>query len=392
MDGPLAAFRRALRRPITVVEIALDRLWLRIPVLIAVPLVIAGVTVLANASDIVPFLLFPPLAAGTYVLFRRPERAAPGQFVVGITAGAAAGWLAVLVAGGTDPGLRVSPVGAALSVLLTAVVTIVIGVDEPMAFSTALLVLVTGAAEMVYFLSVTATSLLVAGLFVLYRERVYEPGERYLHRSRRGETVLVALWDGDAVAHFGARLAGNGRVVLLAPADGTVTNVIEQTEQLAERLEDRYGVGCEVAVVPAGDRARRLLTTAVDLGANILVVPVDPTTPDEFERLTRGTVDVVGLHSPSNRSRWRRALVDRPRNVAPRINKLASRGADAVRSLRNGASGSGDPAALTEASEDCDLLVVDAETSWSALLSRSASTRPDLDTAADVAVIDLAGK
>lgn len=392
MDGPLAALSRMIRRRIPVVGIASDRLWLRIPVLIAVPLVIAGVTVLANASDVVPFLLFPPLAAGTYVLFRRPERAAPGQFVVGITAGAASGWLAVLVAGGTDPGLRVSPVGAALSLFLAAVVTIVIGVDEPMAFSTALLVLVTGATGAVYFLSVAATSLLVAGLFVLYRDRVYEPGGRYLHRSRRGETVLVALWNDDAVAHFGARLAGNGRVVLLAPAGGSTANVAERTERLAARLKDRYGVGCEVVVVPAGDRTERLSTAAVDLGADLVVVPVDLAPLDEFERLISGTVDVVGLHSPSNRSQWRRALVGCPRSVAPRINELASRGADTSRAFRGDSSDPEDTVALFEASEDYDLLVVDAETGRSVLSGRSAPTRPDLDAVADVAVVDVAGK
>ncbi len=392
MDGSLAALGRTIRRRVPGIGTASGRLWLRVPVVIAVPLVIAGVTVLANASDVVPFLLFPPLAAGTYVLFRRPEQASPGQFVVGITTGAASGWLAVLVIGGTDPGLRVSPAGTALSLLLTAFVTIIIGVDEPMAFSTALLVLVTGATGAVYFLRVAVTSLLVAGLFVLYRDRVYEPGGRYLHRSRRGETVLVALWDGDAVAHFGARLAGNGRVVLLAPADGTPTDVAERTERLAEQLEDRYDVGCEVVVVPAGDRADRVSTAAVDLGANIVVVPVDSAPLDQFERLTRGTVDVAGLHSPSNRSRWRRALVDRPQSVAPRINELASQGADAVRAFRDNGSSSAGTAALLEASEGYDLLVVDAETGWSLLSGRSASTRPDLGAAADVAVVSVARK
>jgi len=392
MNGPLAAFRRAIRRRVPAVGVVSDRLWARVPVLIAVPLVIAGVTVLANASEVVPFLLFPPLAAGTYVLFRRPERAAPGQFVVGVTAGAASGWLAVLVTGGSVPGPRVSPAGAALSVLLTAVVTVVIGVDEPMAFSTALLVLVTGATEVVYFLSVAATSLFVAGLFVLYRDRVYEPGERYLHRSRPGETVLVALWNGDAVAHFGARLAGSGRVVLLAPADGATADVAERTERLAERLEDRYDVGCEVVVVPAGDRAERASAAAVDLGANTVVVPVDSTALDEFERLTRGTADVVGLHSPSNRSRWRRALVGRPRSVAPRIAELAARGADAVRTSRENGSDFVDVAALIEASEDYDLLVVDAETGRSVLSEHSGSTGPGLDATADVAVVGVTRK
>ncbi len=392
MNGPLTAFRRAIRRQVPAVEVVSDRLWARSPVLIAVPLVIAGVTVLANASDVVPFLLFPPLAAGTYVLFQRPERAAPGQFVVGVTAGAASGWLAVLVTDGSVLGLRVSPAGAALSVFLTAVVTIVIGVDEPMAFSTALLVLVTGATEVVYFLSVAATSLLVAGLFVLYRDRVYEPGERYLHRSRPGETVLVALWNGDAVAHFGARLAGNGRLVLLAPADGATANIAERTERLAERLEDRYDVACEVVVVPAGDRAERASAAAVDLDADIVVVPVDSTALDEFERLTRETVDVVGLHSPSNRSRWRRALVGRPRSVAPRITELAARGADAVRSFRDTGSDSADAAALIAASGDYDLLVVDAETGRSVLWGHSGSTGPGLDATADVAVVGVARK
>ena len=389
MDSSLVAVRRAVRRRLLAAGLASDRLRVRVPVLAVVPLVVATVTWLSNVSDVVPFLLFPPIAAGTYVLFRDPRRARPGDFVIGVTAGAVAGWLAVGVTSGATPGLRVSPTGAALSVFLAAVVTVVIGVEEPMALSTALLVLVTGATEVAYVAGMAVTSVLVAGLFVLYRERIYEPGEQYIHRSRQGETVLVALWGSDSVAHLGARLAGSGRVVLMATADDTSGAAADRAERLADELERGYAVDCEVLVVPADSRVTRLLGTAADARAGLIVVPTDPAAPGSFEQLTRSGIDVVGLHSPNDRSHWERALVGRrsPKEDK-RVHEIARLCADTVRVWEDEETTTEPAKALGEAGDAYDLLVVGASTDRS-VVSRlfSLPTFYKLETTADVAVV-----
>jgi len=249
-DDRAAGLRRRLRRAARHRRIA-ARLWLErtsnlihLSVLVFVPLLIAVVTWLSNTADLVTFLLFPPLAAGTYALFSNPADASPWTFVVGITAGAVCGWIAVAAVGTPPPaatavGLTgaISPEGAALSVLLAAVVTWVVGIDEPSAFSTALLVLVTGGNQLVYVAGVAASSLLVATGFVLYRERIYERRGEYLYRTvRSDDAVLVPLWEGSAesVAHFAARVAAAhdaGKVVLVGSAESSqeVSEPVETT-------------------------------------------------------------------------------------------------------------------------------------------------------------------
>lgn len=110
---------------------------LHLSVLLFVPLLIAVVTWLANATAAVSFLLFPPLASGTYTLFADPEGtyATPSTFVGGMTVGALCGWLALALA--TLVGLgggRVSATGAALGVFFTGVCTWALDLEEPAAF------------------------------------------------------------------------------------------------------------------------------------------------------------------------------------------------------------------------------------------------------------------
>lgn len=81
-DSPVGRLR-ALRRRIGRLrrrEVAEFRLWLEntqnllhISVLVLLPLLVGAVTALANATELLPYLLFPPLASGTYTLFADPE-------------------------------------------------------------------------------------------------------------------------------------------------------------------------------------------------------------------------------------------------------------------------------------------------------------------------------
>ncbi|MFW5903221.1 MAG: HPP family protein, partial [Halolamina sp.] len=142
--GIVGAARRYLRR-----KFVQGRRWLgetshleRVSVLVFAPLLIATVTMLSNAIGALSFLLFPPLASGTYTLFADPEGrySSPLTFVGGMTLGAISGWIAIVVtsqfafaapAGPTD----VHPAGAAFGLLLTGVLTWLLDLEEPTSFS-----------------------------------------------------------------------------------------------------------------------------------------------------------------------------------------------------------------------------------------------------------------
>lgn len=199
--------------------------------LLFVPLLMAAVTFLSSELRELSFLLFPPLAAGAYTLFYDPEGrfASPRRFVGGLTLGAVAGLVALNVAAalqGVPAGaLRVTPGSAALAVLLTGGATWALDLEEPAAFSTALLVLVTRIDRLTYVLSVATSSLLVAGVFLLWRERFYEQRARYLYTSTRGDDRVLVPVRGThpgETARLGARIAAaheGAKVVLLGLLD-----------------------------------------------------------------------------------------------------------------------------------------------------------------------------
>jgi nucleotide-binding universal stress UspA family protein len=199
--------------------------------LLFVPLLMAAVTFLSGELQELSFLLFPPLASGTYTLFYDPDGtfASPRRFVGGLTFGAVAGLVAVNAAaalqGTTVDALQVTPESAALAVLLTGAGTWALDLEEPAAFSTALLVLVTGTDRLTYVLSVATSSLLVAGVFLLWRERFFEQRARYLYTSTRGDDrVLVPVRGAHPgeTARLGARIAAaheGAKVVLLGLLD-----------------------------------------------------------------------------------------------------------------------------------------------------------------------------
>jgi hypothetical protein len=385
----LAVLARRLRR-VERREAAELRRWventdnlLHLTVLAAVPLLIGVVTYLSNAVGAVSFLLFPPLASGTYTLFADPEgrHASPRRFVGGLTFGAACGVVALSVSGhafgSPAPGGAVSAPGAALAVFLTGLTTWAFDLELPTAFSTALLVLATGTARLEYVLGIVLSSLVVAGVFHLWREGFYEERARYLYGAVHGDDHVLVPVRGDhvrATVALGARLAAAhdaGKVVLLdvvderggasgepdrpvddagdhaprrvddrgrpgVPGDGTDGDargddaaVAERLEAEAARVRSRFDVACEV-VVAAGDpvaAVRRVADAAnCDLVATSFETSGGTVTPFVRGVLGGGT-DAIALRSRRNAEAWPRVLVlvARPGDTAHAMIDFAGR-------------------------------------------------------------------
>jgi hypothetical protein len=361
MDGPGESLRRRLRtlarrlRRIERREARDARYWLedtdnltRLSVVVFVPLLVALVTLLSNAVRQLSFLLFPPLASGTYTLFAEPESryASPRRFVGGLTVGALCGWVALAFAATalydvppTD--LQVQAGAAALAVFLTAVVTWALSLELPTAFSTALLVLITGTSQFAYVVGVVLSSSLVAAVFVVYREEFYEERAQYLYRTTQADDhVLVPMRgpNASATATFGARIAAAhdaAKVVLLdlvgeadvaeaeraaldgedaaTEVDAAVTEAARRLEAEARRIETKVGVPCEVLVSADGtDPAGTTLRAAREANCDLVVAPLNGT--DEVDspfarNLFRGDVDVVAFRPRREQTEWRRVLV-----------------------------------------------------------------------------------
>ena len=309
-------------------------------VVLFVPLLVGLVTLVSNATNL-SFLLFPPLASGAYLLFAHPEErySSPVRFVAGLTVGALCGWLAVeatgwlFYTGGSQP---VHASSAALAMLLTGGATWAFGVEEPAAFSTALLAVVDDAPGFSYVLSIAVSSLLVAGVFVLWHRRVYRHRARYLYQSTKGDDHVLVPMRGahaDATATFGARLAAAhdaGKVVLLdivAPPEnvatdgGTDTEVSTATkthashlEACAERIEETMDVPCEVVVIERGAEspATTALGAAREANCDLIVTPyerADGQTSTFVTSLFRTDMDVIAHRSADGRTDWSRVLV-----------------------------------------------------------------------------------
>jgi nucleotide-binding universal stress UspA family protein len=221
-------------------------------ILLFVPLLIGFVTYLSNAIEVISFLLFPPLASGTYTLFADPEGryASPTTFVGGMTAGGLCGWIALEVSATylyhVPPEQFHAHVGAAaLGIFLTGVVTWAFDLEVPSAFSTALLVLLVNADELVFVAGIAVSSSIVAGAFAIWRSHFYERRARFLYQSARGDDhVLVPMRTETAerTALFAGRVAAAheaGKVVLLdVVVDEDIADVERSMllEDAAERL------------------------------------------------------------------------------------------------------------------------------------------------------------
>jgi nucleotide-binding universal stress UspA family protein len=328
--------RRFERREAATVRRWLERTsnLLHLTVVVAVPLLIALVTLISNALAELSFLLFPPLASGAYTLFSDPEGryASPRKFVVGLTVGALCGWAALWATAGN--GILVSPRSAALSIFLTGVATWVLDVEEPAAFSTALLVLVTDdASPEAYVGSVAVFGTIVALTFAVWRNRFYERRARYLYGTVRGDDhVLVPIRADDEgatrTALFGARLAAAheaGKVVLLGlvgadetpdaddaeGASDAVATAVSAVERRAEAVRAAAAVPCE-AVVASGPPVAATLRAAADTNCDLLVAPygeTDGPVPSFVRGLFESRYDVVAFQASARSGPWRRVLV-----------------------------------------------------------------------------------
>jgi hypothetical protein len=369
----LSRVRRFERR-----EIAEFRRWLEdtrnfvhVSLLVVVPLLIGLVTFLSNTVEVLPFLLFPPLASGTHALFTAPEskQASLRRFVGGMTTGALCGWIALTVATQywqtPAEGFHAHPAAAALGVLLTGLVTWLLDIEESQAFSAALLVLVAGVTQFVYVVSVFVSSLLVAGVFHVWRREVYEQRAEYLYQTVHEDDDVVVVMRGDetdSVSAFGAQLAAAheaGKVVLLAVVsatggDGDETSAAggpasdaeglsaaaretaDSLEARAAEVTDRFGVPCEVGVVTGDpEDARTVTQTAREMSCDLIVTPYERE-DGQLSRFVRGLfaapLDVVVVQTDGTRTEWRRILVPvrRSGDVAHAMLDFAGRRAGAA--------------------------------------------------------------
>jgi hypothetical protein len=365
-------------------------------VLVAIPLLLGVVTALAEAVEFLPYLLFPPLASGSYTLFSNPEshQASPRRFVGGLTAGAFCGWLALAATTvlwyGQDPAsYELNAAAVAAGLFLTGAVTWALDIEEASAFATALLVHVTGTSQLTYVLSVAVSSALVAGVFALWREYVYEERAQFLYESTRGDDHVLVPMRGErptATAAFGARLAAAhdaGKVVLLdvvdddaaaeqrraeiadgsdaeaatttadpdpvdpgdisqqwaeyyeEPAATGGTSTVESSaatlESESEWIEGTVGVPCEVVVaVGRGSLSKTISRAAAETNCDLIATPYETESgklAPHIRSLFGGDTDLVVHRSVAGRTEWRRVLVPvrRAGDVAHSMLEFATR-------------------------------------------------------------------
>lgn len=335
-------------------------------VLVFVPLLMALVTWLSIAFKPISFLVYPPLAAGTYTLFADPASryASPKEFVGGMTLGALSGWIALEVAARywliVPPSeFQVSAGSAALGIFLTGALAWLVGLQTPQAFSTALLVLVTGTSKLTYVLSIGVSSALVAGAFLVWHRQLYRRRARYLYKSISGDdSVLVPMFGetAEATAMFGAQLAAaheTGKIVLVdvvpstvgadaerqalddrnveatvfddadaakggtveaAAMEGLAQEVAERLEEQADRIRSTFDIPVDIviAVDEPSPTSTTVIQTARETDADLIVTPYeeDLTSPSPYLKdLFSAKVDVAALRVSGDRTRWRRILV-----------------------------------------------------------------------------------
>lgn len=196
---------------------------LHVSIVLVVPVLVGALVSRSNRMSGLSFLLFPPLAAGTFSPFKNPAEAqsSPVGFVGGLTVGAISAWIAIAVAltfvyPDLPPSqLAVDPPWAAFAVFLTGGLTWLLEVAEPAAFAVALLgCLVPPGRQFAFVLSVVASSTLVAVAFYAWRELFYQRRATSIFESTKGDDQVLVPMHGstaEATAMLGARLAAAHR-------------------------------------------------------------------------------------------------------------------------------------------------------------------------------------
>ncbi|WP_254526051.1 HPP family protein [Natrinema caseinilyticum] len=335
---------------------------LHLSALIVIPLLIGSITWLSNASPIISFFVYPPLASGTYTLFADPDGrySTPRKFVGGMTTGALCGWFALELTARflyvvPPEQFRVHAGAAALGILLTGLSTWMLEFEEPTAFSTALLILVTGSEKLTYVVGIVVSSILVASIFVVWRRHFYCERSRYLFQSTSGDDKVLVPVRGDgtvSLALFAARLAAAhemGKVVLMqtvsedaiqetadrigstasptesdgsegqthdstSKAEEQITDrALQRFDRLSERITSEVDVPCEyVVAVDTGSTGKTILQTAGTENCDLICAPyeTDEAAPAQFVRtLISGTIDTVVFRPSNGRTEWHRLLV-----------------------------------------------------------------------------------
>ncbi|MFB6109595.1 MAG: HPP family protein [Halodesulfurarchaeum sp.] len=293
---------RALRQRITSTD-----MLLHLMILLVVPLLLAGLTWFSNAAPLLPFVIYPPLASGTYTLFADPESvyAEPKRFVGGMTLGALSGWVAIRLTStfwytGPPGEMEVHAGATAFAIALTVISTWVLDLEVPVAFSAALLALVAGT-DLSYVLAIAISSSMVAGLFLVWRDRIYEQRGEFLFRTATSDDrVLIPVRDipaDEETALFGAHLAAAheaGRVVLYraspreeipaASLDESAENpesvAREEGGEREKEAEDGEGPWTPTPDIAAVDRARTAIEETVDVPVEVAVETGDPADPE----------------------------------------------------------------------------------------------------------------
>lgn len=304
-----------------------------VSVVLFVPFLIGTVTWLFTSVEQLSFFLFPPLASGTYTLFSDPrgQHASAWKFVAGLTVGAVCG-LVVLQFSATFVyhvqlgQFHVSPDSAALSVLLTAIATWALNVEEPSAFSTALLVLVVPTDPLNYVVAVALSTIIVGVVFTAWRDLFYDQREQYFQRSVEAKKdVLVPVVDGqtEVTAMFASRLTASspdGRVVLLdmVPKEsGSNSDRGKQEtssiQSVKQRIEAETDASCEVyTMIAEQSSADAVLNMAVELGSDLIVTPFENERQEpssHVRELFKSDFDVIAFRPGNTETHWERVLV-----------------------------------------------------------------------------------
>jgi len=337
---------------------------LHLVVVLFVPSLLAFVTWLANVTPVISFLVYPPLASGTYTLFADPESeyASPRKFVGGMTVGALCGWVALAYAPrllSSTAATGVQAEATALSIFLTGLCTWLLDLEVPTAFSTALLVLVSDVDTPVFVAGIVVSSAVVAGAYTVWYDLFYEHRAEYLYQTVKGDDhVLVPIHDegDDETALFAAYIAAAhdaGKLVLFdaiedpaesdpdsdsgrARADGgaqlTTTTfdtggggsrsmevpepVVDRLTTIEEYVESTMELPCEMVVTRGdSDNPRLPIKTARQVNCDLIVSSCPDSENGSIEPssyvqgILGGPIDSVAFDSAERQTSWSRILV-----------------------------------------------------------------------------------